>query len=325
MSAQRKLNEEQNFGPLVDFACQLVSKEAGIILESKQKTMVETRIKKRMIDLSIETPFEYLSYIKRHFLDEKSELVSALTTHYTYFFREFQQVEAMLTYLPSVVRQAKKEGRNEIHVWSAACSRGQEVYTLAMFLDYHLKTIDPSMSYKIFGSDIDPNSVKIAQNAVYNKKELERAPLKYLGDHWAKGKGRIADFVKAKKSIREKCEFDVCNLIDIKLIKKKFDIIFVRNVLIYFKDQDVMKITSSLADHLHDGGYVVCGASESLLYKDNIVKRVSPHIYQKGGADMEAPAQPEVVPAVTQTPGKKLRVLCVDDSASVLKLLTKNT
>ena len=322
MSAVRSRRSE-SYEPLVRFVCQLVNKEAGIVLGEKQATMVETRVKKRMIDLSLQFPSEYIDYIKRNFLEEKEQLVSALTTHHTYFFREFQQVEALLKLLPDVIERAKARGKKELRLWSAACSRGQEAYTLSMFLDFHLKKIDPEMNFKIVGSDIDSNSVKIAQNAVYNKKEIFRVPAQYLASHWAKGTGRIADFVKAKNSLKSHCEFKVCNLLDIQGIQGKFDIIFIRNVLIYFTEDDIAKITKGLCEHSEKGGLIVCGASETLSGYGDKLQRIAPYIYQYGETPKTKEPQKAVVQELKPETDKILRVVTVDDSPSVLKLLKK--
>jgi chemotaxis protein methyltransferase CheR len=92
-------------------------------------------------------------------------------------------------------------------IWSAACSRGHEVYSLAMFLNTLLPEIDPSISFKIIGTDIDQESVKIANNGVYHQNEIKEIPMTFMNNNWAKGTGEIEMFAKIKSHLKSKCEF----------------------------------------------------------------------------------------------------------------------
>lgn len=318
--------DEQQFDTLLHFVCDLVSKVSGNVLGEKQKSMVDNRVRRRMLELNIDSPKDYLSFIRQNFADEKEYLVGALTTHHTFFFREFSQIQAVQKHLPHLVDIAKKNGRKELKVWSVACSRGQEVYTLAMFLERHLKEIDPSMSYSVLGTDIDAGSVKIAKNGVYRKQELDRVPLSYLADHWVKGTGKVQDFVKIKKSVREKCDFQISNLMNLSKSLGTFDLLLVRNVLIYFDDKTVKQVASSLYNHMEDGAILVCGASESVEGAVTGLSRKAPSIYAKGSLQPAEEKESSIQP-MDPTPkiiaDRPLRVVCVDDSKSVLKLLKR--
>lgn len=313
------------FESVISFVSQLVSKEAGIILGDKQKVMVETRVKSRMLQLGIDQASLYLHYIKEHFNEEKEVLVSLLTTHHTFFFREFGHFESLLNQLPRLIQGARSEGRKDIHVWSAACSRGQEVYSIAMFLDYHLKQLAPDFSFKIFGSDIDGTSVEYAKNGVYRKKEVESVPLKYLSNHWIKGTGDISDFVKIRKDIASRCSYKKVNLLEVlpAQIPMKFDVIFLRNVLIYFEEEKVNQIAKNVLRHMNSGGLLIVGTSETLSESALNVKRIEPNIFsdKKPVSEVSNTKAPEV--KLGNQPGRKLRVMCVDDSSAVIKLLGK--
>ncbi|MEQ1723553.1 MAG: CheR family methyltransferase, partial [Pseudobdellovibrio sp.] len=192
-----------NFKVSVDEAVKEVSKIvsgiAGIQLGEKQYSMVESRLKSRMSKLSLNTSDEYLAYLKNHEESETEALLSLMTTHHTYFFREFSHFEHILNnHLKNLIAEAEKRGDKKIRIWSAACSRGQEAYSLAMFFDFHLKHLAPHIDFEIWGTDIDPESVEIAKNGVYKTEELNRSPAMYVGQHWVQGKNHVKEYSKVK-------------------------------------------------------------------------------------------------------------------------------
>lgn len=326
-----------DYDKLISRVSSIVAKISGNVLDEKQALMVQTRVKKRMMELGIATPLDYLNYLEKNLNSESGVLVSLLTTHHTFFFREFNHFEYIKANLASIVTNVKKRGDNTLTIWSAACSRGQEVYSLSMFLNFYLPKIDPTMKFKIFGSDIDPESVKIAQNGVYHRREIKTVPMNYLADHWARGKGEIEEFVKAKKSITEFCEFKTINLLELKnqMPAKKFDIIFCRNVFIYFRPEQIKSIMNNFMSMLHPTGIFFSGISESLGGLNLEIDSIGPSIYVHKSAKVVEPsvasislpaAKPVMVsPAASVLPSLPsiLKVVCVDDSSSILTLLKK--
>jgi chemotaxis protein methyltransferase CheR len=319
---------------LIKTVSEIVAKISGNVLEEKQALMVQTRVKKRMLELGFQTPEQYLSFLKKNMEKESGVLVSLLTTHHTFFFREFNHFEYIKANLAKIVGDVKARGDNTIKIWSAACSRGQEVYSLAMFLDFYLPKVDPSMKYHIFGSDIDPESVKVATNGVYHRREIKSVPMNYLSDHWARGKGDISDFVKAKKTLTSNVSFRPLNLLDFKkhVRGEKFDIIFCRNVFIYFRPEQIKTIMNDFLDFMYDTSFFFSGISESLGGLDLEISNVGPSIYTHKVApkpvEVSTAAAPKVAPVaapVAKLPEMPsvLKVLCVDDSSSILTLLKK--
>ncbi len=144
-------SKSSDYKELVEAVSQIVGKISGNKLGEKQAFMVETRLKKRMLDLKIYGPDDYLKYLKANMEKESGVLVSLLTTHHTFFFREFGHFEYLQQNLAFLVKTVKDRGENTLKIWSAACSRGQEVYSLSMFLHLYLPKIDPSMKYEIYG------------------------------------------------------------------------------------------------------------------------------------------------------------------------------
>lgn len=311
------------------YVSELISKESGNVLGEDQQSMVISRLKKRMLDLGNIDHNEYYNYIQENFEIEMSHLISLLTTHHTFFFREFYHFEYLLTELPNIINKVKARDEKVIQIYCAACSKGQEVYSLAMFLDKYLKDIAPEMSFRIFGSDIDPRCVKTAQNGVYPYAEIKKVPNHFLKGNWQRGTGKIAEFVRIKPHLKEKCFFDVENLFELKS-KQKYDIIFCRNVFIYFNIPDITKVVKSFKRILHDDGFFITGLCESLKNLDieefytlgtSIYSFTNPE--KDLGEVKETKAQVlKPIAALPKIP-KPIKLLVVDDSKSVQKLLEK--
>jgi chemotaxis protein methyltransferase CheR len=209
-----------------------------------------------------------------------------------------------------------------------------------MFLALHLPRIAPDFTYQILGTDIDPESVQIASNGVYNRNEIKEVPLPLLSHHWARGTGEISEFVKAKPSIKAACRFEIRNLMELSSLtesSESFDIIFCRNVFIYFTSEQVKKISIDILKRLHPKGFLFIGISETLNGLSLPVSYEGPSIYSKSVSSTASPARPTpsvtpsaplpaaVIPFPTKEAATKkvLRVLCVDDSPTVIALLKK--
>ena len=328
----------QRGSAVVQELSQLVSGITGVQLGERQSHMVETRLKKRMMDLGITKEEDYLSYLHSNLQTEKAALISLLTTHHTAFFREFAHFEYLeREALPQIIHALKAKNKTQIKIWSSACSTGQEVYTLSMFLKYALARLAPEMTYSILGTDVSVESIEIAKNGVYPRKETKEIPLHFLVDHWARGSGEISEFVKAKRSIKDPCSFKVVNLLDLhkSFEPEAFDLIFCRNVFIYFNSDQIRLITQELIHRLPSHGYLFLGISESLHGLNLPIKSAGPSVYTHQTAPEPSPfdkkreAQETTphfkvshLPSPTFLPRPSiLRVLCVDDSPSILTLL----
>lgn len=316
-----------------------VSKRAGIQLGERQRSMVESRLAKRMIDLHLKDLFEYASFFEANREEELKQLVSILTTHHTYFFREFSQFEYLTSGgMAQAIADARARPDKTIKFWSAACSRGHEVYSLATYLDFHMKQLAPDLSFSIYGTDIDHESVAYASNGVYRFSELAKIPKIYLDPYWVRGKGDIADFAKVKANVRSKCSFGILNLfeMDKELKSTKFDFIFCRNVFIYFSPEQIKQLTSNMMRHLTDNGCLFLGISESLNGMGLEVKSRGPSIYTHKKTETPKPSvaasatHSGSIPTITSTPTPivavppaLLRVMCVDDSMSIHTIMKR--
>jgi chemotaxis protein methyltransferase CheR len=341
--------------PIADL-CAITQQLTGVQLDTRHREMVKSRMQKRLTELHLTSLADYVVYYHSNRLAEAPRLISLLTTHHSYFFREFSHFAYLLEKgLPALVAVLKARKDKTLNVWSAACSRGQECYSLAMFLDLHLKRLDPTLQFRIVGTDVDAESVSVAKNGVYSHADLKEVPLSMLQNHWARGTGEIEAYVKAKKSLRDRCTFETANLLSLGTAPiagvAKFDIIFCRNVFIYFNQDQIRTIVGNFIPRLHPASYFFVGISESLTQLKLPLSSAGPSIYQlketapaatattattatAAAATAAHPAvQPKlavpvaaiaVVAAAAQAATgavAPIRVLCVDDSASILTLL----
>jgi chemotaxis protein methyltransferase CheR len=312
---------------LIERVSSAVHQRTGVQLGSNQNAMVYFRIRKRMTDLGYEHSEEYLDHFEEQQDSEMPILISLLTTHHTYFFREFTQFEHLESeILPELIQRLKQENRTTLRIWSAACSRGQEVYSLAMFLSYHLQKLTPEVKFEILGSDVDAESVRVAETGVFRWDDIKEIPAIYLQNFWARGTGEIQDFVKVKSNLKAHCRFETLNLFEVKPARwaQKFDLVFCRNVFIYFSPSQISDITRTLMNCLHPDGRLYIGVSESLNGLSLPIKLCGPSVYRhQDVAKPVSTGSPKPSETPVRTTREPLRVLCVDDSPTVLTLLKR--
>ena len=305
---------------------EIILEMTGNVLTDNHSEMVTNRLSKRFNTLGISSADEYLDYLQKNKAKETQALISLLTTHHTFFMREFAHLKYVSDHIAEVAKRVSDSGRKEIRIWSAACSYGHEAYSIAMVVKPALAKIDPSMTFKILGSDIDPEAVKKAQNGVYRFSDLKSVPADYIDKNWQRGTGDIVEFVRATKNIKDHCTFKVGNLTapTEPIFKEKFDIIFCRNVFIYFDHATVKSVALRMIDALYDEGLLISGMTESLTHFQMSIDNLGSSIYQKPAANADRPVEAKAsTPTMAPAKQENLRVLCVDDSPLVLKLLKK--
>lgn len=299
---------------LVSYSTDLAAKLTGNVYTQSNAQMVVSRLKRRMIDLKMEDPEDYLAFLKKHQDSEKEVLVGLLTTHHTFFFREFIHFEYLKQALPEIVKNAKKQGRQTLKIWSAAASRGHEAVSLSLFLDHYISQMNLNIKFEILGTDVDPESIKFAQKGLYPYQDVKEIPAVFLTGKWLRGSVDGKMVAKVKENFSAPCTYKVDNLLDLKT-NEQFDLILCRNVLIYFDAQNVRKILNSLRERLYPDGLLITGVSEPVGHLCPGMSGVGPCVYAKGGSNLH------VVEAEKKT--APIRVVNVDDSKSVLKVLKK--
>ena len=251
---------------------ELIYKYLGIEIEEKQQDYLEFKLNERLEILDIKSFKEYFRFVFKN-KDERQNIVNLITTNETYFFREQKHFEFLQN---EIIPKIKYE---TFRCWSAASSTGVEAYSIAMVLESHLSSYK---NYEIVASDINTEVLEIAKKAVYPIKLAQKIPKKYLQSYCQRGKNQFDGYFKVKEKIQEKVTFKKINLFE-KVSEDigKFDLIFLRNVILYFNDEEKKTILENTLKHLNDGGYLFMGHSESLSRITNKVVQVSPSIYKK--------------------------------------------
>lgn len=265
----------------------LLFKHTGISLSDHKATLVESRLTKRLFVRGLNSFYAYYTLIIRK--SEQAELqeaINRLTTNETYFFRESAQLEFFKTQVIP-----KHVGKN-LSVWSAACSSGEEVYSLAMLLYEGLGAphnfINHQSGWSILGSDISTQVLGVAQSGLYSLEQAERIPDNYLKRFCLKGTDEYSSKMLMVKALRQAVEFQQINLIDDFYFDSKFDCIFLRNLLIYFDAETKRTIVGKLTKQLKNNGWLFLGHAESLHGLSDQFRSISPSIYQKQGPQVGA-------------------------------------
>lgn len=308
----------------------IVEEETGNQIPEKKFSILESRIWRHLNRLGIKTIKEYWDYFHVHERLERDFLISLMTTHHTYFFRESTQFDSLQNWIDEESSRLKErflKTKKPVRVWSAACSRGQEVYSLAMFLEFNLFK-KYQIPFEVIGTDIDLESINHAKNGVYMLPEVNVVPRLYLTSCWRRGVGPIENFVAVHPSLRAKTSFETLNLFNIADWKyaNNFDIIFCRNVFIYFSEEGVRKVTSALVKKLEQGGMLATGISEPLRLTE--LEAVGPSCYKKRIVNEEKRNYAANVIDLKSIDLKvhkpeQYRVLCVDDSLTIQQIIKK--
>lgn len=234
-----------------------IYQKSGIFISDSKKYFIENRLSRRLQVNGLSSFEDYL-YLIQYSTNGKEldHLFDAITTNETFFFRESQQTDLFIDVIvPKVIEQ---NGKEEVKVWSAACSTGEEPYTIAMLL----KEKKGAVRAEVIATDISRGVIESAKRGVYNNYSVRNVPEAYLKKYFA-ANGQNFELSPAIKSM---VAFQQMNLTDEKIIRSmaRKDVIFCRNVLIYFDDRAKQKVVSLLYDSLKPKGYLFTGASESL-------------------------------------------------------------
>ena len=245
----------------------LVFKECGINLPITKKVMLESRLNKRLRALKISSFKAYIDLLTSEagMVYELINMIDVVTTNKTDFFREPHH----FTFLQQILLPKLASGKRTIKVWSAACSSGEEPYTLAMVLEDFAKSMH-GFSYDIFASDISTTMLQKASTAVYAMDRVDCIPQEFKKRYLLKSKDTERPTVRIAPSLRSKVKFARVNFMDtvLPVADGMFDIIFCRNVLIYFDRKTQLEVIRKLIDNLTPGGYLFIGHSESLHQAD---------------------------------------------------------
>ena len=252
-----------------------MQKNYGIDL-TKKRILIEGRLSNLIEKKGMSSFGEYLDSVKRNNKDEITTLVNKLTTNYTYFYRE----ENHFKFLKEVILpyQEKNNKSKVLNIWSAGCSSGEEPYTLAMVLDDYFKFMNNQWKIQIHATDISENVLSKAREGIYGADSLKNLPESYQKRYFGKTKdGKYQVLPEIKKNV----SFKVFNLMDTVMAKNKYDVIFCRNVMIYFNAETKIKIINKFYEATKLGGYLMIGHAETIQRDRSKYLYISPAIYKK--------------------------------------------
>ncbi len=261
---------------------EFITSQYGIKLPDFKKTMVEGRLQKRLRKTGIKTFAAYIDFVfSKAGKDEMLEMIDAISTNKTDFFRESSHFDFLTgILLPQFISENPRE---KLKIWSAAASSGEEIYTIAMVLEEFNVHLDRSrINYSILGTDISIEKLKTAVTAIYPEDRIRDIPIMIRDKYLMKSKDPRKKVVRFIPAIRSKVEFQRLNLIENKYkVADDYDIIFCRNVLIYFDKNLQERVINRLCEKLRPGGYFFLGHSESIIGKNVPLRQIEPTVYQK--------------------------------------------
>jgi len=263
--------------------CKLIYEKSGISLNDGKSELVRTRLGKRIRKLGIPTFKEYYQFLSKNPRDpEMFNMLDAITTNKTSFFREPHHFDFLnKTVLPKLLKEKKKSRDGVFRIWSAACSTGEEVYSIAITL---LEFFENHSGYKIqvLGTDLSIQALNIAIRGIYEKSRITDISMDLFRKYFLRGENKWRRFYMVKPELSKIVCFKRVNLVyDDFSFPFSFDIIFCRNVMIYFDQNTREKLIEKCHSILNPGRYLFIGHSESLVGIKHKFQYVEPTIYKK--------------------------------------------
>jgi len=256
----------------------LIYNKCGICLHEGKKELVRARLNKRLRQTGIKTFTDYYKYLTQE--DNGNELVvmlDAISTNKTSFFREIKHFDFLKEQV--FPKYAAGDYGRRLRFWSAACSSGEEPYTLAISLLEYLGST--SYDIKILATDISTKVLGEAQRGVYQEDRVEDIPGPLIRSYFQQGHGRQKGFYRVKPHLRNLISFKRFNLMDKFPFNTIFQFIFCRNVMIYFDKKTQERLVNKFYNCIIPGGYLMIGHSESLTGVNHPFKYIQPSVYQK--------------------------------------------
>lgn len=261
-----------------NFIRKLVAEKTGISLSEAKRDMVYSRLSRRLRKLELDRFDHYCDLLKSEKNDELVQFINAITTNLTAFFRENHHFEYLKnTVLPELLR---KKSDKRIRIWSAGCSTGEEPYSIAMVVKEATQAFK-GWDIKILATDLDSSVVQKASTGIYTTQRVNGISKERLQKYFQKNADANSDELRVNQQIRELITFKQLNLMHDWPMKGPFDIIFCRNVVIYF-DKDTQRVLfDRYANLLASNGHLFIGHSESLFKVSERFRLIGGTMYQK--------------------------------------------
>jgi chemotaxis protein methyltransferase CheR len=256
----------------------LVYEQCGINLHEGKRELVRARLGKRLREGKFKSFGDYYHYVTTdEGTDELICMIDSISTNLTYFFREESHYHTLQKITPDLSSSIGR--RKTLWLWSAGCSTGEEPYSLAMTI---LEAANGSMiDAKIVATDISTKVLRTAVAGVFHKDKLKNVSDTIRSKYFQTGRGEYEGLYRIKKYVSEMIQFSRFNLMEIPPPNYQFDVIFCRNVMIYFDKQTQSALVKRFYNCLNDGGYLFVGHSESLTGLHHNLKYIEPSVYRK--------------------------------------------
>lgn len=262
---------------------ELIEGRVGIKLPPGKRLMLEGRLQKRVRALQFSSLNEYADNLFEgdQFETELVHLIDCVTTNKTDFFREPSHFDFIRNVALDELLGRNGRAARVLKVWSAACSTGMEAYTTAMVLDDASRT-RRGMQFRILGTDISTSVLGVAKAGIYSREAIVPVPDAMAQRYFMTSRDDARAEVRVVPELRRLVNFMRMNLMDLTYpVDKDVDIIFCRNVLIYFDKDTQRKVVDRLCGHLRPGGYLLVGHSESMVHQgSNALRQVEPTVFQ---------------------------------------------
>ncbi len=256
-----------------------VEKNYGLKIPDYKKYLIQSRLLKRINSLGMSSFSEYIKYLfDPQNSDEIQNMIDVVTTHKTDFFREKDHFEFINKY---ILPQHSQESNN-IKIWSAGASTGEEAYTLAIVISEFNRKHNNKLDFEIYGSDVSLTSIKDAARGVYPLHKISVIPMDIVKRYFLKNKNPQKKLVKVSSQLQKNVHFFKLNFFDKNYnLDHMFDIIMCRNTLIYFERETQKMVLNKLLKYLKKDGFLIIGHSESIFSMNLPVKLVKTTIFKK--------------------------------------------
>jgi len=261
---------------------EVVHSYCGIALGPDKQNLVANRLRKRLMVLGLQTYDDYCDLLAADSTGTEIEsLIDLITTNHTLFFREPEHFRFLSERVLPLLGPAMTRSGKPVRMWSAACSSGEEPYTMAI-MAAETQRREGSFQWRLLGSDISRAMVAASTRAVYSASSLSGVPADLLHRHFLRGVRSQDGYVRVDSELQRQVRFDRINLLDaVYPVGELQHVIFCRNVMIYFDEESRAKVVKQLVRHLMPGGYLFVGYSESLGGLAHGLEAVSHGVYRR--------------------------------------------